>query len=366
MELLHLFHRSLLSIAGLWPRLAKRGQRVGLAPASVLALAVIALLSYGCGDPSPPDKPETPRPASSGTGAPTPTAQGPTDAELLRAVQFRQAFGLRDDKAWIIAVAADPTSEAGFEVYGVPLMPAEYRDLLARSANATDIVPILQSYGAAYVETWAGMFIDQETGGALVAQFTDGIEVHRQRLADLLPSGARFDVREVDWTLAELRQFASEIQADSAWFESIDASLYAADVDEGENRVRVRFESRDPALVVAIRAHLGDPAWIELQWKAPPWDGPRGDLVIRVVDKLGQPVRGMSCLWEAQDPFAAGIGAVNRTNRDGRCSLTGIPAVEYLIEIGIPTGDVDTVVATIRAKARAAVSTLVEVVVDRP
>lgn len=330
----------------------------------MLALALFGTL--GCGDLGPSTSPISPVPIASATLRPSPTSIGPSESELLDALRFRRAFGLRDDEAWIIAVAADPTSNAGLDAYGVPLLPAEYQDLLARSANATDIAPIVQSYGAAYVETWAGMFIDQEVGGAVVAQFTEDIEVHRQRLTDLLPSDARLDVREVDWTLAELRRFAGEVKAEAAWFDTVAASLYAADVDEIENRVRVRFESRDPGLEGAIRAHFGHPGWIELQWKAPPWDGPRGDLVIRVVDKLGQPVRDMSCDWVAQDPLAASAGGVNGTDEEGRCILRGIPAVEYLVQILAPTGDVDTVVATIRAVTRAADTTLVQVVVDRP
>ncbi|MEX2183528.1 MAG: hypothetical protein WEC14_03725 [Chloroflexota bacterium] len=169
-------------------------------------VALALLWPGGCA----PVAPDSPAPAT----APLPVASpatGPTEAQIEAAVRFRREFGLRFDRSWIEQVAADRASTDGLEIYGIPLLPAEVAELLARVRAQRDITPIILRYGSTQPDSWAGAFIDQATGGVVVAQFTRDVARHERQLRALLPAGARLEVREVRWTRAELDRFAGRI-----------------------------------------------------------------------------------------------------------------------------------------------------------
>lgn len=73
-----------------------------------------------------------------------PSATPPTvaDADVLRAVAFREEFGLRADRAYVESVSQDPKAQLDF---GVPLLPAEVSELEARSVAASIVVPMLEA-----------------------------------------------------------------------------------------------------------------------------------------------------------------------------------------------------------------------------
>jgi hypothetical protein len=286
--------------------------------------------------------------------------------DKLEALRFRRAFGLREDEAWIVAVAADPTSRIGLDVYGVPLLPWEYSDLLRRTTSAADIARTVASYGAANPDSWGGMFIDQRSSSAVVAQFTNELTTHKRRLTSLLPAGAQFQVRTVRWSLADLRRFVDEVEDARTWFTAIGAELFAADLDELANRVDVRFRSPDPGDAVAIREHFDEAEWMELEWMAPPWDGPKGGLVVMVVDPSGRPLPHLMCNYAAEDPRASAAEGEVPTGEDGTCKMPNLPAVSYRIEIGVPIEDTDKIVAETRAVVRPESSTVVRVTVESP
>jgi hypothetical protein len=311
---------------------------IGIGLIAIAAAALIACVPKQSASPTP----------GSATDAPNALPANPTEQELLEARRFRRAFGLREDDAWITTVAADPDSQVGDEMFGVPLMPFEYQDLLRRTANAESAGPIVASYGAANPETWAGMFIDQEAGGELVAQFTDNVQTHERRLVRLLPPGSIVEVRRVEWTLVQLREFAEQVKDQSDWFGSIGAELYSADIDEINNGISVRFRSGDAADTSLVARHFGEPVWLLLKWMPSAWTGPTGDLVILVVDRAGRPMEHMSCKIAPVDVDLPESAAAYSTRPDGRCVLRGIPAVTYQVDIGAPTGDDDTIVATDR------------------
>jgi hypothetical protein len=251
-------------------------------------------------------------------------------------------------------------------MYGVPLLPFEYEDLLRRMAGSETVVPVVAAYGAAYPEMWAGMFLDQAAGGRIVAQFTRDIEAHERRLVSLVPAGSMVDVRAVDWSLVRLREFSQRIKEQAAWFTSIGTELYAADIDEINNGVSVRFRSADESDGARIAEHFGSPEWLILKWKPSTWAGPTGDLIIEVVDRAGRPMEHMACGLAPVGVVLPESAAAYSTRADGRCLLRGIPAVTYQVEIGAPTGDDDTVVASGRVIVAPEDSTLIRLVARSP
>lgn len=305
-----------------------------------LTVALALLLLSGCAPVAPvPTTPVT---------LPPPTfaspSSGPTESEFEEAVRFRREFGLPSDRAWVEQVAADPASAEGLEVYGIPLLPAEVANLLERIGNQRDITPIVMRYGATQPDSWAGLFIDQAAGGAVIAQFTRDQERHERRLRALLPTGARFEVRQVRWTRTELDRFAGEIIAERDWFTTIGLEFFAAEVEEEANLVRVRYRGARDEREGVIAAHFGTPDWLLLVATPPPWTGPTGDLTIQMVDRAGRPVQ-LTCLIETADPGVPSGGAVRGAGEDGICQWDDLPAVRFHIRITASTdGDEDILV----------------------
>ena len=236
---------------------------------------------------------------------------------------------MRADDAWIHAVAADPASEEGRLTFGVPLLPFERADLFSRP-QSEEVVRTFDRYGRAFPDDWAGQFLDQQAGGVHVIAFKNNVDRHRAALEKLLP-GFAFEVRDVAWSRQDLEAFVDEIEADTAWFENIRARFYTAHASILD--VRISYYG-DPAAAELITAHYGNPAWLTTKYMGPlPWDGPRGDLVIHVIDDNGDPVHGLYCYPRVVDPLVDGEEAYGITNADGQCIIKRLPATSYRVEI---------------------------------
>lgn len=306
-----------------------------------VALAGLAiLLLAGCA----PVGPESLAPATVPPSAVASPSSSLTEAEIEDAVRFRSEFGLPSDRAWVEQVAADPASAEGLAMFGIPLLQAEMADLLARIGSQRDITPVIMRYGATQPDSWAGLFIDQAAGGAVVAQFTRDLERHERRLRALLPAGASFEVREVRWTRAELDRFAGEIITEQDWFTTLGLEFYAAEVEEEGNLVRVRYRGVRDEREGVIAAHFGSPDWLLLVATPPPWTGPTGDLTIQIVDRDGRPLQ-LTCSIETADPKVPSGGAVKVASEDGVCQWDNLPTVRLHITITAATdGDEDIIV----------------------
>jgi hypothetical protein len=181
--------------------------------------------------------------------------------DVAEATRFRQAFGLRADEAWIRIVAADPASEPGLRTFGVPLLPSEVDDLLARASRTDDIVPIVEQYGAAVPDDWAGVYIDQGGGGTVVARFHANVDRHRAALEAILPADARVEIRSAAWSRTELRIFIERVSAESSWFPTVGLELEGVEIAVADNLVDVRFRG-DPSLGATVAEHFGMPPWL--------------------------------------------------------------------------------------------------------
>lgn len=307
---------------------------------------------------------------------PSATLSSPGSAEaavsamdLAGARDFREAFGLRSDEAWIVAVARRSDTGEGVRQFGVRLTPGEVAELNGRARNAAHVEPVLDSYGLKYPEDWAGLFVDQAHGGSVVVFFAHDLALHEAAIRALLHPAAQFEVRPATWTLAELESLQDRITDDQAWFSSIDAVWRGAGVLIPENRVQVSISSANVDAATEIERHFTAVGKIDVKSDGVgPWKGGRGDLVILASDRLGRPVAQVDCVLIPDVPSAYDSGDSGwTTNTAGQCRIPNVGATGYTIQlIGHSDGS-----SRIEGEARIAVTanqtTTVRVVVtDRP
>jgi len=300
---------------------------------SVFALFVtLAISLLGCGSTLQP------------IVAPPATASArtePTVEEVTSALRFRATFGLRSDDSWIRKVLTDPSSDDG-QTFGVPLLPDEVARVMAAQASANATATLVAAYGAAVPDDWAGMFVDQQAGGTVVARFKANVSEHRTALLSLLPAGAKVDVRSATWTDAELREFISRVELERGWFPTIGTELYTVEIGGLDNLggIDVRFDG-PAASASAIEAHFGNPPWLRAVWNGPgEWTGARGDLEVYTTDAVGRPVPLLEIDVISQDERidadpGYGIGA----DEHGHLLRKGLPAVVYLVRAFRGSGD---------------------------
>lgn len=300
---------------------------------SDFALSVtLAISLLGCGSTLQPSV------------APPATASArtePTAEELTSALRFRATFGLRSDDSWIRKVFTDPSSDDG-QTFGVPLLPDEVARVMAAQASANATATLVAAYGAAVPDDWAGMFVDQQAGGTVVARFTTNVAEHRTALLALLPAGAKVEVRSATWTDAELREFISRVELERGWFPTIGTDLYTVEIGGLDNLggIDVRFDG--PATSAsAIEAHFGDPPWLRAVWNGPgEWTGARGDLEIYTTDAAGRPVPLLGIDLNSEDDRVDVMGGIGYgTDEHGHLLRKRLPAVAYLVRAFRGSGD---------------------------
>ncbi len=294
------------------------------APANGLVVLVLATLAAGC-QPSPSTPPSVP------TSEPTATAPSPT--EIANARRFRQDFGLRADDAWLIAVATDP--DADRLTYGVPLTASEVAELGRRTMALEALKPVVIGYASTQPD-YAGSYVDNVRGGVLVVQFSGRLDLHRSAIFANVRPGARLEVRQVRWSVADLEQFSSRLVGGEAWFRTIPAYLAGYGPNIMANRVEVEISSADPSAPAKIKAHYG---WTD-EVVIVTSDGtgvlllPKGTLRITALDAQGRPVAGLACvaisdLAGAQEPRPVPMPT---TGRDGVCEFE-VAATGYAIQL---------------------------------
>jgi len=326
-----------------------------------LAAALAVLLAAACGFGDPSTTPDTP----AVSGAPQATAAVPqlNASELEEAIRFRETFGLRADVFWIRQVAADPESR-GLVEFGVLLTPEEFGDMMRRNGIGLDSIKrMVVGYGLAHPRDWAGLFTDQQRGGILVAQFSANLDEHREALLGQLGPNAPLEIREVEWSDAELRAKADTLRGTEDWFLTIPAVLTGWGVDVTTNRISIKISSVNGDATKLIEEHFGWEGLVQVES-----DGtgefliPRGTLRVVVRDGAGQPVRGVRC--EGEPDVGSGAGGLSpRTDREGTC-LLDLPATGVWVHIVRGSGPTREILGTGRAvvvpgEAR-------EVVIDLP
>jgi hypothetical protein len=310
-------------------------------PALANGLVVLLLVTFAAGcRPAP-----TPPPS---VATPEPTATAPSPTEIANARRFRQDFGLRADDAWIIAVATAP--DADRLTYGVPLTASEVAELGRRTLAIEALKPLVIGYASTQPD-YAGAYVDNGRGGILVVQFNGRLDVHRSAIFASVRPGARLEVRQVRWSVADLDQFASRLVGDEAWFRTIPAYLAGYGPNIMANRVEVEISSADLSAPAKIKAHYG---WTD-EVVIVTSDGtgvlllPKGTLRITALNAQGRPVTGLACvaISDIDGAQESRPAPMPTTGSDGVCEFE-VAATAYTIQLERGSAPTE-VVATGRA-----------------
>jgi hypothetical protein len=285
----------------------------------------------------------------------------PSPQESAEARTFREAFGLRSDALWISMVARNPSSQDGSRQFGVPLLPSEVAEILDRTDAYTDAGPVILDYARTVPDDWFGSYIDQDRGGIIVGEFFRKLEEHRAALERLLPTSARWEVRQVDQRTLDRIAFVDRVKADRAWLASIDVEL----LDVVTNPlyggiVELTYIAARRDLDPVILDHYGAPEWLRVERAGgPPWTGPVGTLVVKAVDMLGQAVPGLTC-------SVGGGDTALLTDRDGTCRYDRVAAVDYHVQLRAGIEESTHIVGAADVHVKPNESTLLTIVVLGP
>lgn len=209
--------------------------------ASLATLGLAATILAGCG-------------ADAASPEPIPVVTETPDRVTLDAIRFRMDLGLRADLPFVRAVADDPAAVLD---YGVPLLPAEVREIERRGAASEAIVPVVRSYAAEHPEDYGGLYIDQQRGGAVTVLWTANVEEHATALVDRLAGIGPVVIRHVAHTETALDDLSRRLGSDRDWLAEIPAALQAIETDVIANRVTMYVSSRNPAVADLIWARYG-------------------------------------------------------------------------------------------------------------
>lgn len=231
-------------------------------------LVAFAVASVACAGPSDD-------PARSGlpvVATPEPTVaprSKPSEADIEKARHFRETFGLRADPDWIMAVALNRAARG---LFGVPLLPHEQDDLLARTQAQHDIGPVIMAYGRTVPDDWYVSWIDQRRGGIFIVEFRQNEDRHREVLTRLLPPTARLEVRRINQQTLDREAFVARVKADKDWLATIGAELLDVvtnPMDGGIVELTYLADRRD--LDPAIRDHYDAPDWVRIERAGAPY-----------------------------------------------------------------------------------------------
>jgi hypothetical protein len=120
---------------------------------------------------------------------------------------------------------------------------------------------VIQAYGEAQPEEFAGVYLDSENGGRLVARFTDHLDLHQGALDSLLGGPGRVLVLDADFTEAELAAIVASIDHEQLAKDGI--VLVMAGTDVTHNRVEIVAKSDEPDAERTLQAY-GPPGAIEV------------------------------------------------------------------------------------------------------
>jgi hypothetical protein len=281
---------------------------------AVLGIAV-AVASAGCNAAAPPRSGEPT--ASTADGSPAASipvateaaSSAPATEKELQAIQFRLDFGLPSDLAHVRAVAADPNADTSF---GVPLLPAEFMELMNRTIDAEAIIPIIRSEAAKAPQDFCGMWLDQANSGAVTSGWRANLVLHEAAVRLQLRPGARVAFVPCRWSLEDLRALQDRIVQDDDWFRERDIALRGVGASEKDNVLWIEVSSTVPNVAEIIADRYDVPVEM-LQVES---DGtgaafvPWGEVRVFVTSRDGGPVgeNALILLWGTDEPgLACGI-----------------------------------------------------------
>ena len=137
-----------------------------------------------------------------------------------------------------------------------PISPPPVLEGQSTANRLIDVAAPAVSY-ARTDTSYAGWFVERTPTPRLVFLFADPPERHRERVAELLPANAPFELRDVEYTLAELD--AAKARVGAAWAELHDAGIdvLSSGIDIAANRVAIGIVNLTEGQAAAIRARFG-------------------------------------------------------------------------------------------------------------
>ncbi|MCY7287541.1 MAG: S1 family peptidase [Cryobacterium sp.] len=155
--------------------------------------------------------------------------------EFEYAQTFRRSVGLPAGDALVVDSFGDARYTS--EEYGVPLSAQEVQSLSERSRIRQAMQPAIRE-----ASTWGGfggVYIDQERDGTAVLQFVSDLDDRRDRLRELMPEDARYEVVRVEYTYDELLRIKSDVARSTERLLDDDIEVVEVGPDERRNRVTV-------------------------------------------------------------------------------------------------------------------------------
>jgi hypothetical protein len=200
---------------------------------------------------------------------------GEVDSDLRTAIELREDLGLRSDEAWVRQVAANPDADS--DLIGIPLTPAESRELEERFARSEDAAAMAGAYGREHPDTFAGLYVDQEHAGRIVVRFTADHERHQAALDALWGEPGVIVVEAAHFTEAALQDIQHAIADARKDLERQGIVLIEVGSGGFENVVEVVVKSDNPGAEDVIKAFgpAGAVA-VEVFPADKPWSNPAG------------------------------------------------------------------------------------------
>jgi hypothetical protein len=134
---------------------------------------------------------------------------------------------------------------------------------------------MVQQYGAAHADEFAGAYFQQEGGGPLVVLFTGHLDLHQRDLDALLGGPGRAIVKGAVYNEATLQRIMDTVMGKSDDLAAQGINLMSAGEDTIGNRVRVEAKSDDPEAARILEALAPSGAILAVIYPADkPWTQP--------------------------------------------------------------------------------------------
>ncbi len=185
-------------------------------------------------------------------------ARGVGGDELGEALRFRRDFGLSTDVSQVESLLSSPTASAEF---GTPLTDAELA-AMRRRVDLEDGLVLLATHIDANRGSFGGLAL-QADGATVDVMVVDGTVVDLNALQDLVPAGARLNLRSVTFSAEELGGVQATVEEALPELQRDGFTIASVGVDVTLNRVVVEVEDPSGGTVAAFTERFGPAVTVE-------------------------------------------------------------------------------------------------------
>jgi hypothetical protein len=174
----------------------------------------------------------------------------------LEAIRFRTDLGLQADLPFVRSVAAHPLASS--DDFGVPLLPAEVKELMDRSTNADALRAIVDLEADAHPEDYCGRYVDNDNGGAFTSMWRANLAIHEAAIRLNASPFAELAFVPCSFSEAQLDELTDRLFGlqNAQWMAEIPAIATGWGPNVVANRVEIDVSSRAPDAAIRIRQHL--------------------------------------------------------------------------------------------------------------